>query len=186
MLRNYFKIAWRNLMRHKLTSGINLFGLSVGLTCCLLIGLYISNELSYDRQHPQAANTYRVERTFLNVTDKSVSLELGTVAPPFAPLLQTDFPEIRTLTSLLPYGNASFRYEEKMFNEPDVYFADEHFFDVFKVQVTRGNPKAALKEPYSVMLSEPMAKKYFGRDRASRATVLPATKPMPPLAPSAQ
>ncbi|RYY96090.1 MAG: ABC transporter permease, partial [Chitinophagaceae bacterium] len=162
MLRNYLKIAWRNMLRHKLTSGINLFGLAVGLTCCLLIGLYISHELSYDRQHPQAKNTWRLERTFLNPGTGAVSLELGTVAPPFGPLLQNDFPEIKTMTRLLPAGNVAMRYEDKMFNETNLYFADEQLFKVFDVRLLKGNPAKALSEPYSVLLSAPLAKKYFG------------------------
>ncbi|GAA4325314.1 ABC transporter permease [Flaviaesturariibacter amylovorans] len=162
MLRNYLKIAWRNLMRHKLTSGINLFGLAVGLTCCLLIGLYITHELSYDRQHPQAKNTYRLERTFLNFNDGSVSLQLSAVAPPFAGLVQNDFPEVKTITRLLPNGQTAFRFGEKMFYEPNVYFADEHLPKVFDFTLLRGNPAKALQDPFSVVLSEEVAKKYFG------------------------
>jgi putative ABC transport system permease protein len=162
MLRNYLKIAWRNLLRHKLTSGINLFGLALGLTCCLLIGLYINNETSYDLQHPQARNTYRVERTFLNRADRSPSLRLSAVAPPFAVLLKNDFPEIKVITSLLSNGQTAFHFGEKRFNEPNVFFADEHLPEVFDVKLLRGNPAKALQEPFSVVLSEEIAKKYFG------------------------
>jgi putative ABC transport system permease protein len=162
MLRNYLKIAWRNLLRQKLTSVINLAGLALGLSCCLLIGLYIVHETSFDRQHPEAENTWRLERTFLNPSDKAVSLQLSAVAPPFLDLLRNDFPEIRTATSLLSNGQTAFRFGEKQFNEPNVFFADEHISEVFKVQVLRGNVQKALQEPFSVMLSEPIAKKYFG------------------------
>ena len=164
MFKNYFKIAFRNLMKYKFISGINLFGLTVGLTCCLLILTYIINELSFDKYHPQAKNIYRVERTFMNPQTGALSLELGTIAPPFAPLLLNDFKEIKKLTRLLPNGNTTFRYEEKMFNEQNVYFADENLFSVFKVDVTKGNPAKALNDPYSVMLTEEIAKKYFGDD----------------------
>lgn len=95
MIRNYFKTAFRNLLRYKSISFINLFGLTVGLTCCLLILTYILNELGYDRYNKNAKNIYRVERTFMNAETGTLSLELGAVAPPIAPLLQNDFKEIK-------------------------------------------------------------------------------------------
>ena len=164
MLTNYFKITWRNLMKHKFISGINLFGLTVGLACCLLILAYIINELSFDKYNKNAENVYRVERTFLNPETGDLSLELGSIAPPFAPYLLNDFKEIKKLTRFLSTGNTTFKYEEKMFYENDVYFADENLFDVFKVDVVKGNPAKALNEPFSIMLTEELAKKYFGND----------------------
>jgi len=164
MLKNYIKIAWRNLLRYKFTSFINLFGLSVGITCCLLITLYVIDEVSYDRYNTHAEQIYRVERTFLNTESKSVSLELGAVAPPIGPLLQNDFKEIKTLTSILPIGSMTLQYQDKIFNEEKVYCADENLFKVFDFTVTKGDPKTALKEPYSVMLTEEMARKYFGEE----------------------
>jgi putative ABC transport system permease protein len=164
MLRNYLKIAIRNLMKQKFISGINLFGLTVGIACCLLILSYIIHEVSYDKYNKNAQYIYRVERTFTNPETGATNLALGTVAPPFGPLLQNDFPEIRKVTRLLQNGQTAFRYEEKRFNERDVYFADENLFNVFDVTVTQGNKDKALLEPYSVMLSEEVAKKYFGSD----------------------
>lgn len=164
MLRNYLKIAIRNLMKQKFISGINLFGLTVGIACCLLILSYIIHEVSYDKYNKNAQHIYRVERTFINPETGATNLALGTVAPPFGPLLQNDFPEIKKVTRLLQNGQTAFRYEEKRFNERDVYFADENLFNVFDVTVTQGNKDKALVEPYSVMLSEEVAKKYFGSD----------------------
>ncbi|MGK9117373.1 ABC transporter permease [Olivibacter jilunii] len=164
MLKNYIKIAWRNLLRYKFVSFINLVGLSIGITCCLLIALYVLDELSYDRYNSKADQIYRVERTFLNTESKSVSLELGAVAPPVGPLLQNDFKEIQALTSILPIGGMTFQYQDKVFNEDNVYCADENLFKVFDFTVTKGDPKTALQEPYSIMLSEEMAKKYFGME----------------------
>ena len=171
MLRNYLKIAFRNLSKYKFISFINIFGLAVGLTCCLLILCYILNELSYDRYHAQARNTYRVERTFLNPDTRMLSLKLGTISPPFGPLLTNDFKEIQTMTRLLQSGSTTFKYGDKIFSEPDVYFADEHFFDVFTADVTKGNPHKALEEPYSVMLTETVARKYFGDEDPINKTV---------------
>ncbi|WP_202405960.1 ABC transporter permease [Hufsiella ginkgonis] len=102
MIKNYFKIAFRNLVKYKFISGINLFGLTVGLTCCLLIIAYIVNELSYDKYNDNAGNIYRLERTFLNPGTHAKSLELGAVAPPFAQFLLNDFKEIKGLTRMLP------------------------------------------------------------------------------------
>jgi putative ABC transport system permease protein len=161
MIKNYLKMAWRNLMKHKFISFINLFGLTVGLTCCLLITAYVLYETSYDRYNKNANRIYRVTRSFNN-RDGVVSLRLSTIAPPFGPLLQNYFPDIQKITRLLPNGRTPIKYGEKLFNENNVFFADEHLFDVFSVHVTRGNPEKALIDPYTVMFSESMARKYFG------------------------
>ncbi len=163
MIKNYFKIAWRNLAKYKFISFINLFGLTVGLTCCLLITTYIINELSYDKYNKNAENIYRVTRSFNNA-EGVVSLNLSTISPPFGYYFPTDFPEIKKMTRLLNVGNTTFKYKEKIISEPDVYFADENLFDVFTLDVIKGNPNTALKEPFSVMLTEDVAKKYFGNE----------------------
>ena len=164
MIRNYFKIALRNLRKYKFISFINLFGLTVGLTCCLLILVYLVNELSYDKYNKQASNIYRVTRTFRNPETHEATLQLGTVAPPFGPLLKNDFKQIQKMTVLLPNGSLAMRYDDKIFKENNAYFADEHLFDVFDVKVLKGNPEKALIDPFSVMLSEEIAKKYFGNE----------------------
>lgn len=163
MILNYIKIAWRNLMKYKFISFINLFGLTVGLTCCLLIATYIVNELSYDRYNKNAENAYRLTRSFNNAAGV-VSLNLSTVSPPFGYYFPTDFPEIKKMTLLLNNGTTPLKYKEKLISESNVYFADEHLFDVFTLNVLAGDPKTALREPFSVMLSKEMAKKYFGNE----------------------
>src|ERR1022692_2509230 len=163
MIKNYFKIVFRNLMKHKLISFINLFGLAVGLTCCLLILAFILNELSYDKYNVHANRIYRVTRTFNN-QDGTISLRLSTIAPAFGPYLTNDFPEIQKMTRILDNGITLIHYKEKLFNENDVYFADENLFDLFTQKVIAGNPKTALADPLSVMLTEGMAKKYFGNE----------------------
>ncbi|HEY8659103.1 MAG TPA: ABC transporter permease [Hanamia sp.] len=163
MLKNHFKIAWRNLMKYKFISFINLFGLAVGITCCLLITTYILNELSYDRYNKNADNTYRITRSFNN-EEGIVSLNLSTISPPFGYYLPTDFPEIKKMTRLLSNGTTPLKYKDKLINEPQVFFADENLFDVFTVDVLKGDPKTALKDPFSVMLTEEVAKKYFGNE----------------------
>ncbi len=164
MIRNYLKIAFRNMLKHKFTFFINLFGLTVGLTCCLLITTYIINELSYDKSHPKAENIYRVTRIFRHPETKVSSLHLGTLAPPFGPLLKNEFPEVEKMTRILPNGTTAFRYEDNMLNEQNVFFAAEQLFDFFKVNVTKGDQRTALTEPFSIMMSEEAAGKYFGKE----------------------
>jgi putative ABC transport system permease protein len=162
MLINYIKIAFRNLLKYRFISFINLFGITVGLTCCLLILTYIIHELSYDRYNSKADNIYRVTRIFKSAETGAVNLHLGSVAPPFGPLLQNDFKEIKTITRILNAGPLPLTYGEKKFSERNVYFADENLFKIFDVNVVTGNPANALTDPFSVMLSDETAKKYFG------------------------
>jgi putative ABC transport system permease protein len=161
MLKNYWKTAFRNLSRFKFISFINLFGLTVGLTCCLLIGTYILHETSYDRYNSKAERIWRVTRSFNN-KDGIISLHLGAVAPPFGPLLQNDFPDIEKVSRLLPINDAPMRYEEKVFNEKDLFFADSNFFSIFDVSLLKGNPQLALSDPFSILLTPDVARKYFG------------------------
>jgi ABC-type transport system, involved in lipoprotein release, permease component len=164
MIRNYFKIAFRNLMKYKFISFINLFGLTIGLTCCFLILTYILHELSYDKFQPNSNRVYRVTRTFNNLQTGAVSLYLSTVAPPFGTLLQNDFKEIEDMTRVYPNGVTPVKYNEKIFNEPNVFFADDRLFDFFKTTTLEGNPKTALSDPYCVMMTPEVAKKYFGNE----------------------
>ncbi|MCC6287433.1 MAG: ABC transporter permease [Chitinophagaceae bacterium] len=161
MFRNYLKIAIRNLMKYRFISFINLFGLTIGLTCCLLITTYILNELSYDKWNTKAENIYRVTRTFKN-TNGNIALKLSSISPPFGYYFPTEFPEIQKMTRLLENGPIPTRYKDKIFNEKGLYFADENLFDVFSLKIIRGNAKKALEAPFSVMMTEETAKKYFG------------------------
>lgn len=171
MLKNYLRSAWRNINRHKFISFINIFGLTMGLTCCLLIITYIINELSYDKYNVNADRTYRVTRIFYSRNGEE-NLHLSSIAPPFGPLLKTAFPDIEKVTRILPNGTIVFRYREKQFNEQNAFFADENFFSVFTVNVTDGDKKNALTDPYSVMLTPEIAKKYFGGENPINKTVI--------------
>ncbi|HVW59911.1 MAG TPA: ABC transporter permease, partial [Puia sp.] len=161
MLRNYLKIAFRNMAKHKVISFINLFGLTVGITCCLLILTYIIHEVSYDKYNSKAGRIYRVTRSFNN-KEGIVSLHLGAVAPPFGPLLKNEFPDIEKVTRIYPVGTVPMRYDEKIFSEKDVYFGDENLFGIFDIPLEKGNPRTALTEPYSVILTPDVAERYFG------------------------
>lgn len=159
MLKNYFKIAVRNLKKHTGFSIINISGLSIGLACCMLIAIYIKDELSYDRYHENADKIYRLTREFKS-PDGSTSLHLAHLAPPFAPLLKTDFPEMEIMTRFISFGG-TIRYEDKLFNERAIGWADNNIFKVFTFDFVKGNPVSALIQPGSMVITEEMALKYF-------------------------
>lgn len=163
MFKNYLKSAWRNILKQRMVSFINLFGITVGFTCCLLITCFVVNELSYD-QFRQADHIYRVTRSFY--TEKGVEyLHLASIAPAAGPLLKNDFPEIEKETRTLPLkGDLVLKYKYKMFNEQGSFFADSNFFSFFSVPVIEGNASTALADPFSMMVTPEIARKYFGSE----------------------
>lgn len=162
MLKNYFKIAWRNLIRHKGFSLINIVGLAIGLSCCVLVSLFIIDELSYDKYNKNAGQIYRVVKDFVN--DDGSKLPDATTPPAIAAAIQKDIPEIEHVTRLFPgWGNKFYvRNGEKKFIEENLYRADSSVFDVFTFKFLQGNPATALKTPDDIVLTETIAKKYFG------------------------
>ncbi|GAB3944083.1 ABC transporter permease [Spirosoma harenae] len=169
MLRNYLLIAFRNLVKHKTFSFINIVGVAVGLACFLLIALYVKDELSYDRYNSKADRIYRVSRTFLS-SEGTPSLKLAQAAPPFGPLIKQDFSEAEEVVRTLDNG-ALIRYGEHSYNEDEVFFAEANLFNVFDFKLTAGNPDYALVNPFSIMFSRPMAEKYFGKENPMGKTV---------------
>ncbi|MCJ7680031.1 MAG: ABC transporter permease [Candidatus Aminicenantes bacterium] len=161
MFKNYFKITVRNLLRYKGYSFINLFGLALGMACCLLIFLFIQRELSYDRFHEHSDRIFRVTREWFN-QDGTSSLHLGHVAPPIGPLLQNDFPEIEQMVRILNTDDTLCSRGDKHFIEENLLFADTEFFQVFSFRLKKGDPATALQEPFSVVITERTAEKYFG------------------------
>lgn len=164
MLSNYLKIALRALSRHKLTSFINISGLGLGLACCLLIFLFVQDELGYDRHHSHADRIYRVTRSF-HSADGDVSLHLAHVAPPIGPLLRNDFGEIEKLARAVNFGLVISLEENGVVktanSEDNLFIAEPELFDIFDIVVKTGDPKEALTRPFTVMLSEKTALKYF-------------------------
>lgn len=169
MIKNYLKVAFRAILRNKLSSFINIFGLALAMGCCLLIYLFITDELSYDRYNKNADRTYRVTRNFLS-PDGSVNLHLGHLAPPFGPLLKNDFSDFdvvaRILNTQLLIAHQENAEEKKSFNEEYAYFAEPEIFKIFTIPVLEGSPDKALDEPFNLMLSESAAKRYFGSESA--------------------
>lgn len=162
MITSHLTIAWRNILRNKTYSFINLMGLSVGICCFLLLFLFIKDELSYDRYHTHANRVYRLNRTFLS-NDGTPSLNLGHVAPPFGPLIKQDFPQVQEAVRMIN-TSALIRRGEMIFKEDNIYAAEENIFKVLDFKILKGNAENALVEPFSIMLSKPMAEKYFGKE----------------------
>jgi putative ABC transport system permease protein len=169
MIKNYLKVALRAIFRNKLTSFINIFGLALAMACSLLIYLFVKDELSYDRYNTKADRIYRVTRNFLS-PDGSVNLHLGNVAPPFGPLLKNDFTEfeevVRTLQTRFLVAYQENGEEKKSFNEDNTFYVEPEIFNVFTIPVIEGHSDKSLRDPFSVMLSEKTAKKYFGNESA--------------------
>jgi putative ABC transport system permease protein len=159
MFKNYFKIALRNFLKHKGFSFINIFGLAIGVACCILIVLFVLDEVSYDRYHEKADQIYRVGiRGFVNN-----NLFHGVVTcSPMAQTLVDEFPEVTAATRLRNFGFPVFRYKDKVFSEERVFWVDQAFFDVFTVPFIKGNPQTALDKPNTIVLTRSMALKYFG------------------------
>src|SRR6185312_10597415 len=171
MLKNYFKIAWRNLMKNKVFSFINIIGLSVGLTCCILITLYILNETSYDKYQKNADNIYQLGTEFIGLGNFK---KLPNTPAAMGEMMKQSFPEIQQttrLTRLFAEDKTLLQYttksgEIKSFYETKGFMADSTFFRMFTYNFTEGNPMTALDNPNTIVLSEQIAEKLFGNERA--------------------
>ncbi|GAB3704443.1 ABC transporter permease [Spirosoma flavus] len=176
MLLNYLKIAVRNLLRSKSFSAINIFGLSVGMTCCMLLLLYIRSELSFDKHHQYADRLYLLgQETIIGRGNKGAGSEKNaTASAPYAFSLKSEFPEIEQVSRLwmnLIDDKALLQVREggkavKSFYETKGYQVDSTFFDLLSYQFTEGNPRSALADRNSVVLSEEIAHKLFGTTSA--------------------
>lgn len=160
MFKNELKIALRNLLRHKGYSFINVVGLAIGMACCILILLWVRDELSYDAFHPESDRIYRVvqEQRF-----SGSAQQVAVVAAPVAPALAHDFPEVEIAVRVRPRTHLVSFGEKKFFGERIAY-ADSNVFRLFAFPLLRGNPETALATPRSVVITESMAKKYFGAE----------------------
>ncbi len=161
MLKNYLLIAVRNLRKHKGYAFVNLSGFALGIACCLLIVLFVQDELSYDRFHEQADQIYRV--AIREVTPTSDALYPLTPYP-LAATLVTDFPDVIHATRLRRRFTDAVGYGDKLFDETRIHRADSNFFEVFQLPFLQGHPKTALKNPSSVVITASIARKYFGGD----------------------
>ncbi|MGB2763542.1 MAG: ABC transporter permease, partial [Candidatus Aminicenantaceae bacterium] len=161
MFKNYIKIAFRNIRKHKGYSFINIAGLAIGLACCLLILVWVLDELSYDKFHENSPYLYRVEEN----QDYSGRIYHVTVTPyPLAPALKADIPEIIDATRYVGLGSQLLRHGEKVFFESGIKAVDPSFFRMFTFPLVKGDSSTALEDPFSLIISEDMAEKYFGEE----------------------
>ncbi len=159
MLKNYLKIALRNIRRQKGYSFINIAGLAIGMACCILILLWVQDELSYDRFHENAGDIYRVIQD-IKFADHDTTWAI--TQGPLGPSLKADFPEIINATRITGRG---FRltYGDKSFDEA-LRMADGSIFEMFTFPLVKGDPATALSDPHSIVITEEMAEKYFGEE----------------------
>ncbi|TLV02164.1 ABC transporter permease [Dyadobacter luticola] len=159
MLKNYFKIAWRSLLRSKTYSLLILAGLSCGLTCALVLGLYVQDELSFDGYHRQADKIYRLN---LDIKWSGNQYNMATASAPFGPTLQREYPEIQS-TLRVKTGSQVFRNGDNAINVKKMIFADSTLFTFFDYNFVEGNAKTALNSPNKVVLTENLAHTLFGK-----------------------
>jgi putative ABC transport system permease protein len=157
MIKNYIKIAWRNLYKRKAFSLIHILGLTIGITVCLMIFLYIMNEFSVDSFHKNQKNIYRVMRKF----DK-MKTSVPYLSGPYAPALLNDFPNDIKMAVRVQATNNLVSFDDKAFSERKIYNADAGFFTLFSFPLITGSPADVLKNPNSIVLTEKTAKRYFG------------------------
>jgi len=162
MFVNYLKVVLRNLRRHKVYSFINITGLTIGIACTLLISLYILHEIRFEKCHAQHDRIYRVAgKISFNVNED----RLAALLPPMGPLLEAEFAEVEKAVRILPGNdvveNVILEYDDQRFKEENFFIADPGLFSVFTFPLLRGNPDEVLAAPFTVVISEDMARKYF-------------------------
>jgi putative ABC transport system permease protein len=162
MIRNYIKVAFRNLWKNKGYSAINIIGLSAGLATCLLILLYVWDELSYDKFHDKAERIYRVDS---DLKFGGTDMKLAVSSDPMGATLKRDYPQVEQFTRIYASeGSKLIKKGTEFINEPKIVYVDSTFFDVFSFPLINGNPKNALNDPNTCVISQSGAKKYFGTE----------------------
>jgi putative ABC transport system permease protein len=164
MIRNYLKVALRSIFRNKLTAFINIAGLALSMACAILIYLFISDEISYEKHNSKADRIYRITRSF-HSPEGEVNLHLANVAPPVGPLLKNDFGEIETIARTANFGVVITKEENgqvAMSNtEEKAFLAEPDIFKIFDIEIKSGDPATSLARPFTIMLSEKAAQRYF-------------------------
>jgi putative ABC transport system permease protein len=163
MLKNYLKVAFRNISRQKFYSFLNVLGLTIGIASSLLIVLYVQDEISYDKFHESGANIYRAN---LRGRMSGQEINVAVSCPPMAAALVQEIPEVQSALRMVNTGSIIVKYENKSFNEQTVVFADSNFFQFFSFPLVSGDPANALKEPNTLVITERAATKYFGNEPA--------------------
>ena len=161
MIKNYLILAVKHLRKQRIFSFINILGLTVGITCCFMIFLFILNELSYDNFHKNGKDIYRVMRVGNLDGDRR---EIPYLSPPFGPALVNDYPDAVQQSVRVMKDNNLISYNNISFNEKDMFLTDDNFFTFFDFQLLKGDKTSVLKDPNSIVLTETAAKKYFGKE----------------------
>jgi putative ABC transport system permease protein len=159
MFRSLLKISIRSIIKDKTYSIINIVGLTIGITCSLFLLMYILDELSYDRYHKNAANIYRV---ISDIKEPDNAFTWAVAQVPLGDELRDNYPEVINVVRFLGTERTLYKKGENQFYEEDFYRADSTVFDMFSYEFISGDPASALDEPYSMVLTEKIAKKYFG------------------------
>lgn len=160
MLRNYFKIAWRNLIKHKGFTAINIIGLSLGIGCFIMISMFVIDELSYDRYHEKSNRIYRVNS---DVVFGGTEMNMAVCSDPMGATLKKDYPEVEEYVRFYAsQGGKLIKKGNEYINESAVAHADSTLFNVFTLPAIIGNTKTALKDPNTVVITERVANRYFG------------------------
>jgi putative ABC transport system permease protein len=162
MFKNYIKVALRNLQRNTLYSALNITGLAIGITCCILILLYVQDELSFDRFHEKADRIYRVTAHFVL---KDRVMDFASTAHVQGPMFKEEYPEVENYVRFNSYGSRRMiRYKDATYAEEKFIWVDNSVFDVFSFKLIKGNPQEALIKPNTVVITEKIAEKYFGSE----------------------
>ncbi len=166
MLKNYFKIIWRSLIREKQFAFLNILGLTIGVTSCFIVGLYVYSEITYDNFHEKGDRIYRVNQSHIwgDWNDQYAS-----TGPNVAVALKKDVPEFEEITRILSVGAQTMRRKNStavsnIFKEEQSFLAEENFLNVFSFEFKNGNVQTALKEPMSMVITEETATRYFGNE----------------------
>ncbi|MCF0039401.1 ABC transporter permease [Dyadobacter fanqingshengii] len=160
MLRNYFKIAFRNFRNQRMFSSLNIFGLAIGMAAVWLMVLYVADELSYDRFHEKADRIYRVTHEAKWPTG---SFNLARTSAPYAVAMQNDYPEIEKTVRISSEGGGTIKFAEKAIEAGDIFFTDPSIFDVFTFPMLYGDRVTALQGSQKIVLSKSLAEKLFGK-----------------------
>ena len=163
MFQNYFKVALRNILKHKFYSVLNISGLAFGLTACFLIGLYIFDELSFDKFHKDSENIYCVA---LHGKIAGQEIYTSSSCPPLSQEMVSEIPGVEQATRVNPWRNVVMKYEDKAFTETKAILVDSNFFEFFSFSLLEGDSKTALKEPNTMVLTKESAVRYFGNQSA--------------------
>jgi len=161
MFKNYLKIVFRNIFKHKGQSLINILGLAIGMACCILILLYVGYELSFDKYHENADRIYRLG---IDATMGGRNLKVPFSNAPAIPAMINEFPEVINAVRLNDESKIIVSYGQKQFYEDKIFYADNSIFEIFSFPLIKGDPHNALKAPYTIVLTEQTAQKYFGDD----------------------